>query len=271
MQFKYEWQEQLYQVFDTDCDQFEFLRSHTQKDYIYHLSLSRCNIIQWFPFTEDMKVLEIGCETGILTSEVALKVNHVDLIEKDDSLQRLCQKRLEKLDNITFIDTINKDYDVVLMIGTLEKLDEYSMDKDTLLKNAYQSLKPGGTLLLAFDNQFGLKYFAGGLEFNTLQPYHVLEAKTQYAQTKKDIEDVFNKWDCHVQFYYPFPDYRFTKEIYSDDHLPKVGDLYGYSYEYGENKNITFDENKVRDQIIQQDMFPFFANSYLVAIRKGDE
>lgn len=29
-----------------------------------------------------------------------------------------------------------------------------------------------------------------------------------------------------VQFYYPYPDYRFPMTVYSDDHLPKVGELW---------------------------------------------
>ena len=65
---------------------------------------------------------------------------------------------------------------------------------------------------------------------------------------------------------YPYPDYMFTSSIYSDDRLPQKGELNKNRRNYSQERMKLFDEEKVFDQIIDDGMFPYFSNAYLMVI-----
>ncbi|MEA5003915.1 MAG: class I SAM-dependent methyltransferase, partial [Christensenella sp.] len=69
-------------------------------------------------------------------------------------------------------------------------------------------------------------------------------------------------------FYYPLPDYKFAKAIYSDDRLPLIGELGDLQHNYDMDRMELFDEKTLYNQLIPEGMFDFFANSYLVVAGK---
>ena len=73
-----------------------------------------------------------------------------------------------------------------------------------------------------------------------------------------------------MTFYYPYPDYKFPMAIYSDDYLPKKGELSRNNLNFDREKIYMFDESKVFDQVLEEGMFPFFSNSFLVEARVGE-
>lgn len=58
--------------------------------------------------------------------------------------------------------------------------------------------------------------------------------------------------------------------IYSDDFLPEKGTLNKNNLNFDRQKIYMFDESKVFDQVIDEGMFPFFSNSFLVEAKCGE-
>ena len=68
-------------------------------------------------------------------------------------------------------------------------------------------------------------------------------------------------------FHYPYPDYKFAREIYSDARLPQPGELKDPVHNYDLDRVINFSEELVFSEIIRAGQFPFFSNSFLVVAR----
>jgi hypothetical protein len=61
------------------------------------------------------------------------------------------------------------------------------------------------------------------------------------------------------------PDYKLPKIIYSDDYLPKTDDLFDiFSPNFDQDRTVLFNEKEAFKNIIKNNQFPFFANSFLV-------
>lgn len=72
-----------------------------------------------------------------------------------------------------------------------------------------------------------------------------------------------------AEFYYPYPDYKFPLSIYSDKYLPRKGELNLNSYNFDRKKIELFDEGKVYDSLIEDEMFPVYSNSFLILLERG--
>ena len=77
--------------------------------------------------------------------------------------------------------------------------------------------------------------------------------------------------DLECEFYYPYPDYKLPMVIYSDVYLPKKGELNSNINNLDRDRYIMFDEGKVFDDIIEQNMFPQYSNSFLVLLSLGEK
>ena len=98
------------------------------------------------------------------------------------------------------------------------------------LKTVATHLKPGGKIVLAIENRFGLKYWAGctedhfGTLFEGLEGYPVTSGVKTF--TKKELSAILEKaGGLKASWYYPFPDYKLPAAIYSDRRLPQKGEL----------------------------------------------
>ena len=69
----------------------------------------------------------------------------------------------------------------------------------------------------------------------------------------------------YTYFYYPMPDYKLPTVVYSEKYLPENENMLNVKPYYIPNNNsIVAQENKIYKDIIQNGVFEFFANSYLV-------
>ena len=73
----------------------------------------------------------------------------------------------------------------------------------------------------------------------------------------------------NYKFYYPYPDYKLPTNIYSDSYLPRNGELNNNMRNFDRERMIIFDETRVYDTIIKEELFPIYSNSYLIVIGKG--
>ena len=250
---------------------------------LYHLSNVRTNIVTWLPINKTHKVLEIGSGCGAITcalSEMADSVTCVELSKKRSVINATRNRHRKNIEilvgNFEDIEPdLPEKYDFITLIGVFEYAESYINHVnpyETFLKRIGKHLAPGGQIVIAIENQFGLKYFAGCKEDHTGRFYEGIEGypNTSGVKTfsKKRLEEIILGVGYIGEFYYPYPDYKLPHTIYSDAHLPSEGDLTTNVRNYDADRVIAFDESKAFDQIIREGMFPHYSNSFLVLVSK---
>lgn len=249
---------------------------------LYHLSEKRANIIEWLPIDKSMKVLEVGSGMGAITGTLAKKAGSVTC--NDLSLKRstINAYRNKDADNVlihvgNFKDvekTLPNDFDYIFLIGVFEYAQGY-MGSDTpyedFLNILKAHLKPEGRLVIAIENLWGLKYWAGCREDHLGSYFSGLEGYPKDCGvrtfTRRGLEEICkNTGVTDYHFYYPYPDYKFMTTIYSDDRLPNVGELSQNIRNFDRERMLLFDEKNVFDNIIREGLFPLYSNSYCLII-----
>lgn len=274
--------------------------------FLYHLSRARKNLIEWIPVGQEEEILEFGAECGALTGLLCERAARVTSLEIDPVKCEINRTRNREKTNLTVIqgglsallDAVpEQTYDKIFLIGALPLTELYLAQADDtgngsgdgaeetaaaqqegnpyrqLLTELKNYLKPEGRMILALPNRLGLKYFAGCLEdyfgapFTGLEDYYYHKGMRTFG--KKELTELLSRSGFpDVQFYYPYPDYRFMKSLYSDEHLPRAGELNTNLVNFDQDRYVLFDEMKVFDGLVKEGVFPEFSNSFLVITGK---
>jgi SAM-dependent methyltransferase len=173
--------------------------------------------------------------------------------------------------------SIEEKFDFVTLIGVLEYSIYYINGEspfEEMLKRAKSYLKPGGKLIIAIENKYGIKYWAGAREDHTgnlmdgIMGYSGVDRVRTFS--KEGLEALLKKGGfSKLEFYYPLPDYKLPTEIYSQKHLPKVYPFTNNTPNYDQERYSFFDEGKAMNDLIREGKFEMFANSYLVFCEEG--
>lgn len=249
---------------------------------LYHLSHLRENIVNWIPVQKTDKVLEVGSGCGAITGALSVKAGEVTCVELSRKRSLINVYRHPQCDNVTiklgnFQDVepaLDSDYDYIFLIGVFEYAGNYiggNAPFETFMGIMQKHLAKGGRLIIAIENRFGLKYWAGckedhlGTYFDSIEGYPRSNGVRTF--TRKELEEI-----CKVNgiseyhFYYPYPDYKFMTTVYSDERLPKIGELSDNMRNFDRDRLLLFDEKNVFDSLIREEMFPSFSNSYLLVV-----
>ena len=81
------------------------------------------------------------------------------------------------------------------------------------------------------------------------------------------MEKFFDGFDVDYKFYYPYPDYKYPTMLFTDECLPKEGELFRNIRNIDRDRYVMFDEKKAFDSVIKAGLFPEFSNSYLMLIK----
>lgn len=251
---------------------------------LYHLSNIRGNIVEWIPIENTSTVLEIGSGCGAITGTLASKAKTVTCIELSKKRSYINAYRNKDKANIDILvgnfEDINKEitekYDYITLIGVFEYAESYISSKnpyETFLKTIEKHLKENGEIIIAIENRLGLKYWAGCQEdhfggyFEGIENYPNTNGIKTFS--KKELEEIFQKSGfIDYKFYYPYPDYKLPTTIYSDEYLPRTGELNNNIRNFDRERLITFDESKVYDTVIKENMFQIYSNSFLILLNK---
>lgn len=214
------------------------------------------NILNWYPFNKNQKILIIENQ---LTKE---------LIEY---LKNNCNE-VKEISQIEQLDNVEQKFDIIILIGTNEII-----NFECIIKRIESNLNADGKILIAIDNKFGLRFWAGNPEnilnkkFESLIGYSN-ETKKIETFTKSSLDAILKKLGYDTKFYYPLPDYRMPNVIFSDEQLPEYNSVDKYNPYYTDKSDILFDEIDVFREILKtnKEMFRFFANSFLVEATKGE-
>ncbi len=257
----------------------EIFKEDIRWPVFYHISPIRKNILNWYPFKENSEVLEIGAGMGAITGVLCDKAKFVTSIELSKQRALAIQKRCKNRDNLELIVgnfndiKLDKKFDYITLIGVLEYAPLYTNTENPFydfLMQIKKLLKKDGKLLIAIENQFGMKYFTGALEDHTGKPYDGIigyENKNGIRtfgknQLKELLDSVNFKY---TKFYYPMPDYKLPNIIYSDEYMPNEENIKEYlPYISEETMQVVYDEKLAYLDIIKNNQFDFFANSYFI-------
>ncbi len=260
--------------------------------YIYHFSHIRANVIRDLPIEKTDRVLEIGAECGTITGILAEKAADVDAVCFSLNRARINAVMNQDHDNIRIyagdlteiLTNLDNKYDFVVMVGITEYAPELMHSSHALhrmLQLASAMLNKEGRLILAVPNRIGFKYLMG----------EAAEADGSYwGWPENEITgNCDNRSDCgirvfgktewvneleslgfsHCSFSYPYPDHRFTTQIFSDYFLPKKGELNNNRDNYDRPGYVLCDEEKVFHSIVQNGAFPQLSNAFLITAEKN--
>lgn len=249
---------------------------------LYHLSPLRENIVEWIPMDKSAKVLEVGSGCGAITGALARKAGSVTCVDLSKKRSLINAYRHGECDNVTihvgnFKDIepdLPADYDYICLIGVFEYGRGYiggNTPYADFLRILLPHLKKDGRIIIAIENKYGMKYFAGcqedhlGTYFSGIENYE--EDGSARTFSRKGLEKIFDQ--CGVKeyhFYYPYPDYKFMTTLYSDSRLPGKGELTDNLRNFDRDRMLLFSERAAFDGVLEEELFPVFANSYVAVI-----
>ncbi len=287
MNYDYCEDKDLYNSGDIEAEMLEmYKRGEIPKGgrFFYATTPVRENIINWYPFKKQSIILEIGGGLGSVTGSLCKDAKKVISCEYSKRRAENIYYRHKNCDNLEVIaGNINKvklkeKADYVVLVGVYEYAKRFFQTEEDpfsyFLSVLKSFLKPDGVILIAIENRYGIKYWAGATEDHYGVKYLGLEGYDDYdIQTlgKKELTDIIEKAGLKYKFYYPFPDYKMPYVVYTDERLPLKTELKTLKiYNHGEQL-YNFDYRDVLSGLIDNDQFGFFSNSFLVEIGKNKD
>lgn len=256
----------------------------------YHLSPARHNLLRPFALNDTHRILELGSGCGAITRYLGESGARIVAVEGSLRRAHITRERCRDLDNVAvYCDNLydfrsNEKFDFVTLIGVLEYARLFVQGEHpelTALRKARSFLGPGGTLILAIENQLGLKYFNGCAEDHTGIPYSgindLYEDKGPVTFGRRILAQklVDAGFPCQ-EFFFPFPDYKLTGLLLSEGALKEkrlnVADLliHNSGRDYPETHHRAFAEDLAWRVAIDNGLLPDLANSFLV-LAKAEE
>lgn len=267
---------------DLDCeDKYEnlykfLLEKKSLYDYdnlsfeeFYHFSPFRHNLLSWYTFKKESNILEIGGECGALTSFLTTVSPNVTTIVKNKFEAKIIDKRIVNSTDLNIIvgeyteilEKLEKKFDYII-ISNIELIEKIKV----VLKTSMKLLNYNGKILLAFNNTFGLQNLAGSKIPGYEYPFEQFE-NDKFSYSKTELDNLMSQmYIDNYKYFYPYPNYFFPFEIFSDKYLPKSGTLFNNVNTLEDERLITFDETKAYNKLIESGQFINFVNSYLVVI-----
>jgi len=195
----------------------------------------REGVLCWYPFEVGAKVLDYS--GGVLT-------------------ELLHHRGLVCIDGNT-----TADYIVVLDLAM--------HDTDTL-KSLYGRLSSRGRMLIAYENPFALRFWAGANAPNTGLPYDSLFGRGDGSMPSKAelSERLIHTGFAGQKWYYLATDHWFTREVYSDGYLPSECMNHRVVPYISDDKFLQFDERPLYREVIRGGAFRFMCGAYFVEVCK---
>ncbi len=256
----------------------------------YHLSSTRANILR--PFHDKLKaahVLELGSGCGAITRYLGETCSRVVTVEGSVARAIIGAERCRDLDNVNvYVDNIenfetDEKFDVVTLIGVLEYARVYIKAPDPtlhLLELAFSFLKPDGLLVLAIENQLGLKYFCGAPEDHLGHPMYGINDcydETSIATFGREElqQRVLAAGFARCDLFTPFPDYKLPGLIVYPEGLAASSDewdlttLLAGTVHHQPIQRPNFSMRRTWGTLVRNKLVADLANSFLIAAYKN--
>lgn len=237
-----------------------------------NLSRMRNSLLNWYSFKQDASILEINSGYGALTGLLCDRGREVTALEGSMLRARILNKRYSKRTNLQIcvgnLENISEDrkFDYIVAAGALENIQINILE---YLKQLKSKLKEGGKLLIAVENRYGLKYFCGETNELVKVPFEGINKYPQggdmnLLSRQELINIIQNVGFCNYKLYYPMPDYKLTQAVYTDEYMPQESIRDRIIPYYLHPENLVAVEDRIYDDLIQNKVLHFFANSFLI-------
>lgn len=257
----------------------------------YHFSSLRHNLLRHINFRASDKILELGCGCGAISRQLAESGAQVTAIEGSPLRAKAAAARCSDLDNVKILCSnfqdldLTEKYDLVTLVGVLEYSPLYFKSFNPILEClnvAINALKSDGVLVVAIENQLGLKYICGYSEDHVSKSYFGVEgrysANTPITFGMKELREFILTAGCsNVTFNFPFPDYKIPRVVFTDKafNTPNfspceiIRQIPNRDYSNKEYKP-TIDDQLAAQVFCRNGLMPELSNSFLVFASKGD-
>lgn len=258
----------------------------------YHFSPLRANLLSSFYMERFTNILEIGSGCGAITRLLGERCLESNILALEGSRRRaeITRARCRGLANVevcqdSFVDFEYPDlFDLITLIGVLEYSPSYfGTDKPALetLRKARRGLSSNGVLVIAIENQLGLKYFNGCAEDHNGRPFSGINDLYEPGTVRtfggrQLLQMLYESGFQHVEAVYPFPDYKLPQLLVREEALRceqfDVSHLVGQypARDYGHNGDRVFNESRAWRLVCQNGLLPDLANSFLLFAFTGD-
>ncbi|MCI5141333.1 MAG: hypothetical protein D3909_06320, partial [Candidatus Electrothrix sp. ATG1] len=270
----------------------------------YHLNPDRTNILRPLQLAPNLKILEMGCSSGILSRYLGEQGHQVQGIKTGIGCLEAAKLRCFDLPDVRFATTpdeiekaLEATYDAIVLLpplpelvhavlqGKIEKKDiKTGLDeRGECLRFLMSRLSEDGILIIATGNRMGLKYWLGASEDNYGRPYTGLWGYGSRDQTprmfsRNEWSEIFRQADiAHHHFLYPFPDHQFAELILSDDFIQTDPHAHSLLYRTRSRDLAAPDWLPEQDEFLhwkslhQSGYLRDFANSFLLVAAKSQQ
>lgn len=249
----------------------------------YHLSPSRANVIRALDLPPEAAVLEIGCGCGAITRYLGEACATVDALEPTFARARVAAARTAELPGVTVINAEVDDlpqepaYDLVVVVGVLEYVGNGGADEAPyveFLERLRATLRPGGRLVLAIENELGVKYLAGAPEDHSNEVFHsvqgyVHDGPARTFSRRRLVQLMTAAGYTGTRVLGAFPDYKLTRIVLDDsllEHAPglAVNAPHFPSPDWVTPRPVLLDEGSLWQELVTAGVGGDFSNSFLV-------
>jgi len=270
---------------DRSSDSDELAAAITDWPSRYHLSRQRASLLRPLRLGPGLRILEIGAGTGVLSRYLAETGAQVVALEGSVERARAAAVRCAGLDNIEVVCGSLASYDdplgfdLVCIVGVLEYSASGAGGSAThrdFLARAAELRRADGALLVAIENQIGVKYLLGYREDHLGLPWIGVEGYPGShgirTFTRRDLEAMLVAAGMPAQTWlYPFPDYKLPSVVLSDAlydlaEAPKLVDqLVRHPVrDDGTARTLLCDDRRAHRVMLEAGLGRDIANSFLV-------
>lgn len=260
-----------------------FSSDYIPKDVKYFMNPLRKNLVNWIEFSKEDEILDVNDVFGIMAEDLCDKVKNVTMVEFSGSIASITNNVLQDKNNLEIIVgefrdiKFNKKFDYIFLADVLEASkvffgkDFSALDFINYFKNL---LKPKGKLIINISNQLGIKNWAGAVEEHFGKIYGSLKNYSGISMelfSQKNLKDMLEQAGFqNIELFYPVPThYCPSKLIPSTEVVEKETAKLYQNYSLNFEKS-SFNEKLIMEDIIDNDKFYLFVNSYMFIAEKGD-
>ena len=276
----------------------EFSESIRDWQSVYQLSQLRANLLRPIAQFISGDVLEVGAGMGAISRALGEMGVSVTSLEPSERRARTCAIRTADLPNVQVVcDTIQnfdpgKRFDTIVLVGVLEYSRVFGFPGrgedpvDQMLQKLTDLLNPNGKLVVAIENQLGLKYLAGFPEDHVGQLMYGIEDRYGTEESHGSNTVTFGRLELgekieraglkNQNWYYPFPDYKLPTVVMTQralepgapiDALPLLE--LASEHDLQEPDQLNFDMARAWGPILRNGLAPDMSNSFLVVASRS--
>lgn len=256
----------------------------------YHLSPLRAHLLSPLNVKAGDRVLEVGCGTGVNVRVMAERGASVVGIEGTRARARIAKARNAEFDSVNIFAgdvaefTTEERFDFVLIVGVLEYVPSGIGGFDEpvdFLERCVSFLKEDGVLVLAIENQFGLKYLLSYPEDHLGVPWIGLEGYRRgnpQTWSRAVLRNMLSRVALtHQEFLNPFPDYKLPtvilrERVYSSDAGRELVKNFVRRpvVDFSGSPQYVCDPGMAFGQFVDAELGPDVSNSFLICASRDD-